>query len=55
MCPPAGSGVHNYQLTIWALPVGTFSVAPDAKATKIRAALEKVALDHGTLTGFVEG
>jgi len=53
-CPPTGSGVHEYQLTIWALPTATLSIAPNMKATDLRASLDKIALDHATLTGFVK-
>jgi Raf kinase inhibitor-like YbhB/YbcL family protein len=53
-CPPNGSGVHEYQLTIWALPTPTISLAANMKATELSETLVKVALDHATLTGFVK-
>ena len=52
-CPPNGTGVHNYQLMIWALPVSTISFAPDTKATDLEAALARIALDRASLTGSV--
>jgi Raf kinase inhibitor-like YbhB/YbcL family protein len=52
-CPPKGSGVHHYQVTIWALPSASFSIAPDAKAADVNAALAKVALDKASFTGSV--
>jgi hypothetical protein len=53
-CPPSGSGLHEYQLTIWALPIPTITFAVDMKATDLSARLAKIALDHATLTGFVK-
>jgi Raf kinase inhibitor-like YbhB/YbcL family protein len=52
-CPPSGSGVHEYQLTIWALPIPTITLAADMNATDLSASLANIALDHATLTGFV--
>jgi Raf kinase inhibitor-like YbhB/YbcL family protein len=53
-CPPSGSGVHEYQLTIWALPIATITFAADTKATELSARLAKIALEHATLTGLVK-
>lgn len=53
-CPPNGTGAHEYQLTIWALPTPTISLAADMKATDLNRALTKIALDHASLTGFVK-
>ncbi len=53
-CPPSGSGVHEYQLTVWALPISTVTLLADMKATDLQARLARIALDHSTLTGFVE-
>ncbi len=52
-CPPNGSGVHHYQITIWAMPSATTSIAPDAMATGVSAMLGTRALDHASLTGWV--
>jgi Raf kinase inhibitor-like YbhB/YbcL family protein len=52
-CPPPGSGRHQYELTIWALPTQTFSAAADMKASELYAALASVALAHATLVGSV--
>jgi Raf kinase inhibitor-like YbhB/YbcL family protein len=49
-CPPAGSGVHQYQITIWALPTLTPSIAPNAPADGVGAMLARAALDHASLT-----
>jgi Raf kinase inhibitor-like YbhB/YbcL family protein len=53
-CPPAGSGVHHYRITIWALPEATVSLPPDAKATDVAATLTRIAIDRASLTGSVE-
>jgi hypothetical protein len=48
-CPPAGSGVHHYAITVWAMPAAT--TAADAKSAKaLEAALARTALAHATLT-----
>jgi phosphatidylethanolamine-binding protein (PEBP) family uncharacterized protein len=46
--------VHEYQLTIWALPIPTITLAADMKATDLSASLANIALDHATLAGFVK-
>jgi Raf kinase inhibitor-like YbhB/YbcL family protein len=53
-CPPTGTGVHHYRITIWAMPAATTMIAPDAKATDVTAMLSRSALDRATLTGWVE-
>jgi Raf kinase inhibitor-like YbhB/YbcL family protein len=52
-CPPAGSGVHHYQITIWALSQPAISFPDNAKATDIAATLQGLALDKASLTGTV--
>lgn len=52
-CPPAGSGVHHYRFTLWALPVARLALAPNANADEITATLRGAALDSASLTGFV--
>jgi hypothetical protein len=49
-CPPPGSGLHHYQLTIWAMPGASFAAAPDQSARDLQAKLSAAALDHATLT-----
>jgi len=49
-CPPAGSGVHEYQITIWALVGLAPSIPPNAPADGIGAMLAHAALDHASLT-----
>jgi Raf kinase inhibitor-like YbhB/YbcL family protein len=53
-CPPNGTGVHHYQITIWAMPDPATSLAPDMKATDVAATLGARALDRATLTGWVQ-
>ena len=53
-CPPTGSGVHHYEITIWALPVDAVAIAPDEKAAEVSAALAKIALAKASLTGWVK-
>lgn len=54
-CPPKGSGPHNYEFTVWALPTARFDVAPDANARTLAERLQKSALAHATVTGVVTG
>jgi hypothetical protein len=54
-CPPKGSGVHNYEFTVWALPTPRFDVEPDANAKTLAERLQKAAMAHATLTGTVSG
>ena len=53
-CPPNGTGIHQYVITLWAMPSATTSIAGDAKATDVSAMLARSALDHASLTGWVE-
>jgi Raf kinase inhibitor-like YbhB/YbcL family protein len=50
-CPPAGSGVHRYEFTIWALPDAT--AATSDGSAKIGAWLEQHAVAKARLTGTV--
>jgi phosphatidylethanolamine-binding protein (PEBP) family uncharacterized protein len=52
-CPPGGSGMHRYEITLWALATPKFSVTADAKATDLEESLTKVALARASLTGVV--
>ena len=53
-CPPAGSGVHHYQLTVWALGEPHIDAAPDANARDLEARLLKQSIAHASLTGTVQ-
>ncbi len=51
-CPPPGSGMHHYRLTVWAMPVAHTTIAPDAKADQVIADLTKTALAHAAIGGW---
>ena len=53
-CPPAGTGLHHYRFTIWALPVASLDLTADEKATELTARLSKLALEHASLTTQVQ-
>jgi Raf kinase inhibitor-like YbhB/YbcL family protein len=53
-CPPAGTGVHHYQFTIWALPTEELSLPADEKATELTAKLSRLALERTSLTALVQ-
>jgi Raf kinase inhibitor-like YbhB/YbcL family protein len=50
-CPPPGSGVHRYRITIWALPTSGASVSEDMKATELEQMLRGVSVSHASLDG----
>ncbi|MDB5478975.1 MAG: kinase inhibitor [Caulobacteraceae bacterium] len=54
-CPPKGSGVHHYRFTIWAMPIPTTTIAPNAKANAVAASLAKRALGSASFEGEVKG
>ncbi|HEY5336881.1 MAG TPA: YbhB/YbcL family Raf kinase inhibitor-like protein [Rhizomicrobium sp.] len=49
-CPPAGSGVHHYEITLWALSEAKPAIAPNATAVEIGDYLTKNALDKARIT-----
>jgi len=53
-CPPAGTGVHRYRFTIWAMPGPRTLIAPDARASDIAPRLARSALAEASLTGWVK-
>jgi Raf kinase inhibitor-like YbhB/YbcL family protein len=53
-CPPNGTGIHHYVITLWAMPSETTSIAANARASDVSAMLARSALDHASLTGWVE-
>jgi hypothetical protein len=53
-CPPHGSGVHHYEITVWALPQAKTTIAPDAKADTVEGQLRGAALDHAVIVGTAE-
>ncbi|HEX4741713.1 MAG TPA: YbhB/YbcL family Raf kinase inhibitor-like protein [Caulobacteraceae bacterium] len=53
-CPPHGSGVHRYEITVWALPAAKTAIAPDAKADAVEDQLRRTALDHAVIVGTAQ-
>ena len=54
-CPPKGSGVHHYQITVWALPVPVAPLRSGYRATEVVQRLSKLAIDHAAVIGTVRG
>jgi hypothetical protein len=52
--PPARTGVHHYNFTLYALKAKTLGVKSGASLEAIREAIRKEALDQATLTGTFE-
>jgi Raf kinase inhibitor-like YbhB/YbcL family protein len=50
-CPPPGSGVHQYQFTVWALGTPAVQLPARATAMQVMAALEKKAVAKASITG----
>lgn len=50
-CPPAGSGVHHYQFTLWALRSAKVQFPAHTTAKDVVATLEKDALAKASITG----
>lgn len=53
-CPPTGSGIHHYQISIWAMPDENIDIAPDSPANKVIGELSRSALAHASLTASVQ-
>ena len=50
-CPPSGTGVHHYRVTIWAMKEEATPVDSDANAATLQSKLEKQSIDRASLTG----
>jgi Raf kinase inhibitor-like YbhB/YbcL family protein len=50
-CPPTGSGVHQYQFTVWALHTPTVQFPEHSTAKDVAAALERTTLAKASITG----
>lgn len=48
-CPPAGSGLHHYVLTVYALDTATLDLDPSAPAAKVGGAIHEHALAHAVI------
>ncbi|QUD89429.1 YbhB/YbcL family Raf kinase inhibitor-like protein [Phenylobacterium montanum] len=53
-CPPHGTGVHRYVVTVWAMPTAKLEIGADAKAAEVSAMLQKAALDHASIAVTAE-
>ena len=53
-CPPAGSGAHRYQFTVWALRTPAVKFPEHANAKDIAETLEKAALAKASVTGIYQ-
>ncbi|MDR5701530.1 YbhB/YbcL family Raf kinase inhibitor-like protein [Agromyces aerolatus] len=49
--PPAGTGLHHYEFTVYALDVPSLALSPDASFADLDAALARHELARATLTG----
>src|ERR1700722_6289715 len=49
-CPPAGTGVHRYELTVWAMGVPGAAPGENASAKALGATLKRTSLDHASIT-----
>ena len=53
-CPPQGSGVHHYQMTVWALGTPTLPTEGATEGEMVVSYLKAYALAHATLTATYE-
>lgn len=49
-CPPAGTGVHRYEITVWAMGVPDVALDENASAKTLEATLKRSSLDHASIT-----
>ena len=49
-CPPSGSGVHHYEITLWALDVATVQIDVNAEPKDVTAYLAKHAIATSKIT-----
>jgi hypothetical protein len=49
-CPPAGTGLHHYEIAVWAMPTASVTLDENASAKAQEATLKRAALDHASLT-----
>ena len=53
-CPPPGSGVHHYRITLWALDIARLPVDGNAKGAAIEPILKAHTLARANLTATYE-
>jgi hypothetical protein len=49
-CPPAGTGVHRYEITVWAMGAPDVALDENASAKALAATLKRTSLDHASIT-----
>jgi hypothetical protein len=49
-CPPAGTGVHRYEITVWAMAAPSVALDETASAKALAATLKRTSLAHASLT-----
>ena len=49
-CPPAGTGVHHYEIAVWAMATPTVALGENASAKAVEATLKRTSIDHASLT-----
>jgi Raf kinase inhibitor-like YbhB/YbcL family protein len=54
-CPPAGTGVHHYELTVWAMANAKEDMPAEPSAQALRARLAATSLAHASLVVTAEG
>jgi len=53
-CPPPGSGVHHYVITVYAIDIDKLPLAADAEPAEVKAALEEHKLVSAKITGLYQ-
>jgi Raf kinase inhibitor-like YbhB/YbcL family protein len=54
-CPPKGTGVHRYQITVWALSQSRIALTRGLTARELDAWLRRLSIDHASIVGTVTG
>jgi Raf kinase inhibitor-like YbhB/YbcL family protein len=54
-CPPRGTGVHHYQITVWAFAQPHVQPPRGLTARALDAWLRRTSIDRATITGTVTG
>jgi hypothetical protein len=52
-CPPKGSGLHRYVITLWVLKDPPPALAADAPADQVTAALQAASMDKASISATV--
>jgi Raf kinase inhibitor-like YbhB/YbcL family protein len=52
-CPPKGTGLHRYVITLWVLKGPSPALTADEPADQVTAALQAASMDKASITGTV--